>query len=163
VPAKVFLPARVGGGFHIAGVGSQVQKRMLKNLARVVALGVLRHGIMHRLVLFVLELQRHNGQAIEEEHKINLLVRLAKVKMRPKGDAVLPVLLRSSTLVGTWLGVKQPKLQRPHLQAVAQQHPQRRVGQFAAQGLEHLVTRIGAIGGGKLFKRIRLRRVQESP
>ena len=46
---------------------------------------------MHGLVLLVLQLQRHDGQAIEEENEINLLVGLAEVEMRAEGDAVLAI------------------------------------------------------------------------
>ena len=61
---------------------------MLENLVIVVARGELRHGIMHGLVLLVLHLQRHDGQAVEEEDEIDLLVRVAKVEMGTEGDAV---------------------------------------------------------------------------
>ena len=77
---------------------------MLENLVGVVAGGELRHGVMHVLVLLVLQLQRHDGQAVEEEDEINLLVRFAEVEMRAEGDAVLAVLLRGGALGGARLG-----------------------------------------------------------
>ena len=105
MPAEVLLPARVGRGHHVAGVGGEVEKRVLENLARVVARGELRHGVMHVLILLVLQLQRHDGQAVEEEDEIDLLVRLAEIEMRPEGDAVLVVLLGRGALGGARLGI----------------------------------------------------------
>ncbi len=93
VPAEVLFPARVGGGHHVARVGGEVEERMLENLPRMVAGGELRDGIMHGLVLLVFQLQRHDGQAVEEEDEINFLVGLPKVEMRAEGDAVLAVFL----------------------------------------------------------------------
>ena len=133
VPAEVLFPARVGGGHHVAGVGGEVEERMLENLACVVAGGELRDGVMHGLVLLVFQLQRHDGQAVEEEDEINLLVGLAEVEMRAKGDAVLAVFLGGGALGGAGLGVEEPELQPAHLQPVAEEHPQRRVLQFLAQ------------------------------
>ena len=74
VPAEVLFPARVGGGHHVAGVGGEVEERMLENLRCVVAPGELRHRVMHVLIRLVLQLQRHDGQAVEEEDEIDLLV-----------------------------------------------------------------------------------------
>ena len=136
---------------------------MLENLARVVAGGELRHGVMHVLVLLVLQLQRHDGQAVEEEDEINLLVGLAEVEMRAEGDAVLAVLLGGGALGGAGLGVVEPELQPAHLQPVAQDHPERRVLQFLAQRLEHLVPRVRAVVVRQLLERVGLRGFEEGP
>lgn len=103
------------------------------------------------------------GQAVEEEDEVNFVVRLAKVKMGSKADAVLRVPGRGSALAGAGLGVEQAQRLPAHLQAIAQQQPQRCVGQFAAQGFEHLSARIGAVVGGQLFQCIRLRGIQKGP
>ena len=163
VPAEVLLPARVGGGHHVAGVGGEVEERMLENLVRVVAGGELRHGVMHVLVLLVLQLQRHDGQAVEEEDEINLLVRVAEVEMRAEGDAVLGVLLGGGARGGAGLGIEEPELQPAHLEPVAEQHPQRRVLQFLAQRLEHLVPRVRAVIVRQLLERVGLRGFEEGP
>jgi hypothetical protein len=42
----------------------------------------LRHGIMHVLVLLVLEFQRHDGQPVEEEDEVDLLIGLPEVEVR---------------------------------------------------------------------------------
>jgi hypothetical protein len=44
---------------------------MLKDLLRVVAVGELRHGVMHILVGLVLQLQRHDGQAVRNKTESN--------------------------------------------------------------------------------------------
>ena len=164
VPAEVLLPARVGGGHHVAGVGGEVEERMPENLVCVVAGGELRDGVMHVLVLLVLQLQSHDGQAVEEEDEINFLVgRSPEVEMRAEGDAVLAVFLGGGALGGAGLGVEQPELQPAHLQPVAQEHPQRRVRQFLAQRLEHLVPRIRAVVVRQLLERVGLRGFEEGP
>ena len=163
VPAEVFLPARVGGGHHVAGVGGEVEERMLEDLAGVVAGGELRHGVMHVLVLLVLQLQRHDGQAVEKEDEINLLVGLAEVEMRAEGDAVLAVFLGGGALGGAGLGIEEPELQPAHLQPVAQEHPERRVLQFLAQRLEHLVPRVRAVVVRQFLERVGLRGFEEGP
>ena len=89
MPAEVLDTARIGRGHHVAGVGGEVEERVLEDLAGVVAGRELRHGVMHVLVLLVLDLQRHDGQAVEEEDEVNLLVGLAEVEVRAEGDAVL--------------------------------------------------------------------------
>ncbi len=123
VPAEILFSAWVGGGHHVACVGGKVKERMLENLARMVASGELRDGIMHVLVLLVFQLQRDNRQAIEEENKINLLISLAEVEMRAKGDTILAVFTGGSTFAGTGLGVVEPEFQPAHLQPVTQEHP----------------------------------------
>ena len=105
VPAEVLLPARVGRRHHVAGVGGEVEERMLEDPAGMVAGRELRHGVMHVLVLLVLHLQRHDGQAVEEEDEIDLLVGLAEVEVRAEGDAILAVLLRGGALGGAGLRV----------------------------------------------------------
>ena len=57
----------------------------------MIAFGKLFYRVMHRLVLFVLELQGHDRQAIQEQDKVNFLVGLAKIEMRPEGDPVFAV------------------------------------------------------------------------
>ena len=42
---------RIGGGLHFAGVGGEIEERVLENLELVVASGKLSHRVMHRLVL----------------------------------------------------------------------------------------------------------------
>ena len=64
---------------------------MLKNHSRMIAQGKLFYGIMHGLVFFVLELQGHDRQAVQEQDKVNFLVGLAKIEMRPEGDPVFAV------------------------------------------------------------------------
>ena len=163
VPAEILLPARVGGGHHVAGVGGEVKERVLENLARVVALGELRHRVMHVLIGLVLQLQRHDGQAVEEEDEINLLVGFAEVEMRAEGDAVLGVFLGGGAGGGARLGIEEPELQSAHLEAVAQQHPKRRVLQFLAQRLEHLVPRVRAVIILQLLERVGLGGFEEGP
>ena len=122
VPAEVLLPARIGGGHHVAGIGGEVEERMLENLVRVVAVGELLDGVMHVLVRLVLQLQVHDGQAVEEENEINLLVRLAKVKMRAERDAVLGIASAAALAADRRLGIIEPELARPaHLQPIAEE------------------------------------------
>jgi len=163
VPAEVLLPAWVGGGLHIAGVGGKIEEGMLENLELVVAPGELRHRVMHRLVLLVLQLQRHDGQAIQEQDEVDFLVGVAEVKMRAKAEAVLAVLLHGGALGGTRPGVEQPELQPAHLETAAQQHPQRRVRQGIAQRLEYLLARIAAVIVAQFLERVGLRGVEKSP
>ena len=56
VPAEVLFTARVGGGHHVARVSSEVEERMLENLARMIAGSELGDGVMHGLVLLVFDL-----------------------------------------------------------------------------------------------------------
>ena len=104
VPAEILFPARIGCGHNVAGIGGDVKKRMLENLACMVTGGELRHGVMHVLVLLVFQLHRHDGQAIEKEHEINLLIGLAKVEVRAKSDAVLSVFLTAALSAERGLG-----------------------------------------------------------
>ena len=92
---------------------------MLENLKGRVAGSELSHGVMHVLVLLVLHLQRHDGQAVEEEDEVDLLVGLAEVEVRPEGDAVLAVFLRGGALGRTGLRVVEPELKPAHLESVA--------------------------------------------
>ncbi len=98
VPAEVLLLARVGSGHRVAGVGGEVEEGMLENLVRVVAIGELRHRVMHVLIGLVLQLQRHDGQAVEVEDKINLVVRVAEVEVRAEGDAIFGVAFDAGAL-----------------------------------------------------------------
>ena len=136
---------------------------MLENLLRVVAGGELRHGVMHVLIRLVLQLQGHDGQAVEEEDEINLLVRLAEVEVRAEGDAVLGIFLGGGARGGARLGIEEPELQPAHLQPVAQEHPERRVLQFLAQRLEDLVPRVRAVIVRQLLERVGLRGFEEGP
>ena len=61
------------------------------------------------------------------------------------------------------LGVEEPELQPAHLQAVAQDHPERRVLQLLAQRAEHLVPRVGAVVVGQLLELIGLRGLEKGP
>ena len=97
---------------------------MLENLVRVIAGGELRHCIMHGLIGLVLQLQSHDGQAVEKEREIYLPLLLArygcsKIEMRTEGDPVLGIALNSGTLGGARFWIEQAKLQPAHLQAVA--------------------------------------------
>ena len=136
---------------------------MLEDLPGVVAGRELRHRVMHVLVLLVLQLQRHDGQAVEEEDEVDLLIGLAEVEVRTEGDAVLAVLLGGGALGGARLGVVKPELQPAHLQAVAQDHPERRVLQLLAQGPKHLVARVRAVVVRQLLERVGLRGVEKGP
>ena len=118
---------------------------------------------MHVLIGLVLQLQRHDGQAVEEEDEINLLVRFPEIEMRAEGDAVLGVFLGGGTGCGARLGIEQPELQPAHLEAVAQQHPKRRVLQFLAQRLEDLVPRVRAVIVLQLLERVGLSGFEEGP
>jgi len=64
---------------------------MLENPARVIALRKLRDGVVDGLILFVLQFQRDDGQAVQEKDEINLLIGLAEIKVRAEGDAVFVV------------------------------------------------------------------------
>src|SRR3990170_3020796 len=163
MPAEVFETIRIAGRHHVAGVGSEVEKREPEYLAGMVAGGELRHGVMDVLVLLVFDLQRYDGQTVEKEDEINLQVRLPKVKMWTEGDAVLAMFLCCSALRGAWLGVVEAKLQTAHRQTVAQDHPERRACQFLAQRPEYLVPCVRAIVVHQLLERIGLRGVQERP
>ncbi len=123
VPAEVLFTARVGGGHHVACVGSKVKKRVLEDLTRMVAGGELRHRVMHGLVFLVFQLQRHDGQAVEEEDEINLLIGLAEVEVRAKRDSIFAVFRCGGALSRARFGVVEPQLQPSHLQPVAEQHP----------------------------------------
>ena len=118
---------------------------------------------MHVLIRLVLQLQRHDGQAVEEEDEIDLLVRLAEVEVRAEGDAVLGVFLGGGTRGGARLGIEEPELQPAHLEAVAQDHPKRRVLQFLAQRLEHFVPRVGAVIVRQLLERVGLGGFEKGP
>ena len=163
VPAEILLPARVGGGHHVAGVGSEVKERVLENLARVLALAELRHRVMHVLIGLVLQLQVHDGQAIEEEYEINLLIRFPKIEMRAEGDAVLGVFLGGGTGCGTRLGIKEPELQSAHLEAVAHEHPKRRALQFLAHRLEDFIPRVRAVIVLQFLERVGLGGFEKGP
>lgn len=136
---------------------------MLENLARVVALGELRHGVMHVLVGLVLQLQRHDGQTVEIEDEINLVVRIAEVKMRAEGDAVLGVFGGGGTRGGARFRIKEPELQPAHWQALTKQHPERRVLQFLAQCLEDFLSRVRAVIVRELLQRVGLSGFEECP
>ena len=64
VPTEVLFPARISGRHHVAGIGSKIQEGVLKNHMAVVARSKLSCCVMHVLVLFVLDFQRHDGQAV---------------------------------------------------------------------------------------------------
>lgn len=136
---------------------------MLEYLASVVAGGELRDGGMHGLVLFVLQLQGHDRQAVQEEDEIDLLVVLTEVEMRAEGDAGLAVFAGGGALGGAGLGVVEPELQPAHLQPVAEQHPKRRVRQLLSHGLEHLVARVRSVVVRELLERVALRGFEENP
>ncbi|MGH8624463.1 MAG: hypothetical protein ACREYC_04015 [Gammaproteobacteria bacterium] len=59
---------------------------------------------MHVLILLVLDLQRDDGQAVEEEDEVDFLVGLAEVEVRTEGDAVLAVLVRATLSLERGLG-----------------------------------------------------------
>ena len=82
MPSEVLLAAGISRSHDVAGVGSEVEKRVLEDLASLVTGGELSHGIMHVLILLVFNLQGHDGQAIKEKDEIDLLVGLAKVEVR---------------------------------------------------------------------------------
>src|SRR4051812_13808228 len=105
---------------------------MAKAVPDVVARGKLRNRVMDVLILLVLHFKRRNRQSIEEEDEVDLLVGLPEVEVRAEGDAVLAVLLDCGALSGSRLRVEEAELQTAHLQAVAQDHPERRVLQFLA-------------------------------
>jgi hypothetical protein len=50
------------------------------------------------LVFLVLQFQRDDRQAVEEDDEVDLLPRLAKVEVRTKGEAVLAVSVRCGAL-----------------------------------------------------------------
>ncbi len=74
VPAEVLDPARVGGRHQVARISGEIQEGMLEDPLHVVAGGELRNGVMHILVGLVLQLQSDDGQAVEEENEIDLLI-----------------------------------------------------------------------------------------
>ncbi len=98
-----------------------------------------RIRVVHRLVLFVFQLQRHDGQAVQEEDEIDLLVGLAEVEVRAECDAVLGVFIRGGAGGGARFGIVETELQPARLQAVAEQHPERSMRQFLSQGAEYFV------------------------
>jgi hypothetical protein len=83
--------------------------------------------------------------------------------MQAEGDAVLGVFLGGNTRGGAWLGIEKPELQAAHPEALAQQHPKRRVFEFFAQRLEHLVPCVRAVVVFQFLERVGLRGFEESP
>jgi hypothetical protein len=129
----------------------------------VIAICELRHRVVYVLILFVLQFQRHNRQAVEEEDEINFLVRLAEIEVRAEGDAVLVVLLAGDALARAWLGVIEPEFQPAYLQPVADEQPERRMLQLFAQSAKHLVPRVFAVILSQLLDRLRLSVFQKCP
>ncbi len=104
VPAEVPDLARVGCRHHVAAVRCQIEEGILKDPVGMAAGGELRHRVMHVLILLVLDLQRDDGQAVEEEDEVDFLVGLAEVEVRTEGDAVLAVLVRATLSLERGLG-----------------------------------------------------------
>ena len=73
------------------------------------------------------------------------------------------MLLYGGALGGARLRVVEVELQTAHLQAVAQDHPERRVLQFLAQSTEHLIARIRPVVICEFLERVALGRLKESP
>ena len=71
------------------------------------------------------------------------------------------LLRRHSRRSEAW--VVEAELQPAHLQAVAEEHPKRRVLQFLAQGPEHLVPRVRSVVICELLERVGLGGFEESP
>ena len=69
----------------------------------------------------------------------------------------------AALVCGTRLGIEEPELQSAHLQAVPQQHPERRVLQFLAQRLEDFVPRVGAVVVLQLLERVGLGGFEKGP
>jgi hypothetical protein len=145
----------------------------------MIAGGELGDGVMRVLVPLVLQLQSYDGQAVEEEDEVNLLLALGgrwdaaetcrrgrlryKVQMQAERDAVLRVFVSACALGGTGLGIEKPELQPAHFQPVAQEHPERRVRQFLAERLEDLVPRVRAVIVLQLLERVSLRGLEQGP
>src|SRR5207245_6920252 len=68
-----------------------------------------------------------------------------------------------SARAGPWLGVEKVEVQSPHLQAVANQQPERRVAQLRSQRAKHLVPGIRAIILSQLPEHLRLGVSKKSP
>ena len=167
MPAEVLNTPRISCRHHIAGVGRDVQERVLEDPDCMVAPSILSHRVVYVLVLLVLQLQRDDGQAVEEEDEIDLVVvtrpNHAEVEMRPERDAVLGVLGHCRAAGRTRRGIEQPELEPAHLQPMAQQHPQRRAIQLSAQRTEHFIPRIGAVVVLQLLQLLGLRGVEKGP
>src|SRR6476469_3962593 len=100
---------------------------------------------MDVLVGLMLQLKVYNGQAIQEENEINLLIGFPEIEVWPERDAVLGVFLSSGTGGGAWLGVEEPEFQPSYIQPITLQQPERRMFQFLAKCLEHFLPRICAV------------------
>ena len=123
MPAEVLPPARVSCSHYISSIGSKVEKRVPENLASMVACRELRYRIVYILVLFVLNLQRNDGQSVEKEYKINFLIGLAEVEMGAKSYAILAVFRSSDTLSRARLRIIKTKFQSSHLETMAHNQP----------------------------------------
>jgi hypothetical protein len=86
-----------------------------------------------------------------------------KIEVRTKGEAVLAVSVRCGALDRAGFRVVEAERQPAHFQAVAQDHPQRRVLQLPAQGAKDFFARIARIVVGERSELLGLRRLQEGP
>jgi len=73
------------------------------------------------------------------------------------------VFLDGGAFDGAGLGIEKMEFQPAHFQSVAQQHPQRRMLQFPAQRLEHLVSRISSVIVFEFLEYVTLRGYQKGP
>ena len=163
MPAKVLGPAWVACSHDLACIRGQVEEGIPKDSPGMVACGKLGYGVMHVLVLLVFDFQGDDGQTVEEEDKVNFLIRLAKVEVRTKGDAVFGVLLRSNALGRARLRVVKMKLQSPDLEATPQDHPERRMLKFFPQSPEYLFPRVSPIVVREFLERVGLGGLKEFP
>ena len=85
MPAEIFGAAGISGSHHVGRISSQIAEGVLEDSYCVVTSGELGDGIMHCLVLFVLQFQGNDGQAVEEQNKINLGIGLAVIEMPAEG------------------------------------------------------------------------------
>ena len=91
MPSEIIRMPWIRRQLNFARICCNVGERMLKNLFCVVALNELLHGRIHGLVLLMLQLKRNNRQSVQEENKVNLLVRFSIIEMMAKREAVLTI------------------------------------------------------------------------
>lgn len=156
VPAEILLPARIGRRHEVTGIGGEVEKRMPEDSVAVVARGELSHRIVHVLVLFVLHLEGHDGQPVEEKDEIDFLMGIAEGEVRPEGDPILVIKGIGDALARPGPGIEQPEFQAADLEPMPEDHPERGMFEFAPQRLENLLPRIGAVIGLELFQSVLL-------
>lgn len=163
VPAEVFGAAGVCRGHDIGGVGGDVHEGVLEDFAGVIAGGELGNGVVNGLVGFVFEFDGNDGEAVEVDDEVNLLMVGAKVEMMAEGEAVEGVKGGGGAVGGAGFGVVEFELEAANLEAVAEDHPKGRDFEFAMEGAEEFGAGVGAVEVGEFAELVGLGGGDEGP